>query len=127
MDIKSTLASIPRLLLGLLAAWGGVLHFTVKVESWQNAFLTSLGEAGYLWQIIGIINLVAGILLVVNRFTLLSLLALLPITFNIFLFHIYYLTPDGLFIGIPMFGLNLWCIWQNRIYFKELVQFKLSV
>ncbi len=127
MDIKSTLTSIPRLLLGFLAAWGGVLHFTVKVASWQNPFLTSLSETSYLWQIIGVINLVAGILLVVNRFTLLSLLALLPITFNIFLFHIYYFTPDGLFIGIPMFGLNLWCIWENRTHYKSLLQFKLSV
>jgi putative oxidoreductase len=127
MDIKSTFTSIPRLLLGLLAAWGGVLHFTVKVASWQNVFLTSLYETGYLWQIIGVINLVAGILLVVNRFTLISLLALLPITFNIFLFHIFYFTIDGLFIGIPMFVLNLWCIWENRTHFKELVQFKLSV
>jgi putative oxidoreductase len=127
MDIKSIFTSIPRLLLGLLVAWGGVLHFTVKVASWQNVFLTSLYETGYLWQIIGVINLVAGILLVVNRFTLISLLALLPITFNIFLFHIFHFTIDGLFIGIPMFALNLWCILENRTHFKELVQFKLSV
>jgi putative oxidoreductase len=127
MDIKSTFTSIPRLLLGLLAAWGGVLHFTVKVASWQNVFLTSLYETSYVWQVIGVILFVAGAFLVVNRFILLALLALLPITFNIFLFHIYYFTPDGIFIGIPMFVLNLWCIWENRTHFKELVQFKLSV
>jgi hypothetical protein len=127
MDTKSVLSAIPRVLLGLLSAWGGILHFTVKVADWQNIFLSSLYETGYLWQIIGVINLAAGILLVVNRFTVLSLLALLPITFNIFLFHIFYFTIDGLFIGIPMFLLNLWCIWHNRTHYKVLMQFKLNV
>jgi putative oxidoreductase len=108
MNLKSTFQSVPRLLLGLLAAWGGVLHFTVNVAVWKNDFLSSLYQTGYLWQVIGVINLVAGLLLVVNRFPLVSLLVLLPITFNIFLYHIFYFTPDGLFIGIPMFALNLW-------------------
>ena len=127
MDTKSVVASIPRILLGLLSAWGGVLHFTVNVADWNNAFLSGLYETGYLWQVIGVINFIAGVLLVVNRFTLLAILALLPITFNIFLFHIFYFTPDGLFIGIPMFILNLWCGWQNRTHLKGLFQFKLSV
>jgi putative oxidoreductase len=112
---------IPRILLGLLAAYGGVLHFTMDVGIWKNSFLNSLYETGYLWQIIGLINLVAGVSLVINRFILLSLLVLLPITLNIFLYHLFYLTPSGLFIGVPMIILNLWCIWQYRTYFKHLI------
>jgi putative oxidoreductase len=120
-----SLSAIPRLLLGLVAAYGGILHFTMNVAVWKNTFLTSLYQTGYLWQIIGVINLVAGVLLVINRFTLLALLALLPVTFNIFLYHGFYFTPDGLFIGIPMFVLNIWCIWQLRLHFKQLTIFKI--
>ncbi len=115
-----SISAIPRILLGLLAAYGGVLHFTMDVALWKNSFLTSLYETGYLWQIIGVINFIVGTLLVINRFTVLALLALLPITFNIFLYHTFHFTPDGLFIGIPMFVLNIWCIWQNRSYYKHL-------
>lgn len=120
------LAAVPRLLLGVLTAYGGVLHFTLDVAVWKNSFLTSLYQTGYLWQIIGVINFVAGALLVINRLTILSLLVLLPITFNICLYHIFFFTPEGLYIGIPMFVLNVWCIWQHRVHFKLLLQFKLS-
>jgi putative oxidoreductase len=120
------IAVVPRLLLGLLAVYGGVLHFTLDVSVWKSPFLTSLYQTGYLWQIIGIINFVAGILLIINRFTTAALLVLLPITFNILLFHIFFFTPEGLYIGIPMFILNVWCIWQHRLYLKPLLQFKLS-
>lgn len=126
MQKPSFIENVPQMLLGLLAAYGGVLHFTMDVAVWKNDFLISLYQTGYLWQIIGIINFVAGILLLVNRFRLLALLGLLPITINIFLYHIFFFTKDGLFIGIPMLLLNLWCIWQNRSAFKLLIVSKSS-
>jgi putative oxidoreductase len=124
--MKNLASMLPRMLFGLLTFYGGVLHFTVDVAIWKNDFLTSLYETGYLWQLIGVINLLAGLCLVVNRYTLLALIVMLPITLNILLYHFFYLTPDGLFIGIPMFALNGWCIWQYRYYFQSLLQFKLS-
>jgi hypothetical protein len=116
----------PRILFGVLTAYGGVLHFSLDVSVWKSPFLTSLNETGYLWQLIGVINLIAGVLLVANRFTLLAILVLLPITLNILLYHVFFFTSDGLFIGIPMFALNVWCLWQYRSHFKSLLQFKLS-
>jgi putative oxidoreductase len=86
------IAAMPQLLLGLLAAYGGMLHFTMDVSVWKNPFLTSLYQTGYLWQIIGIINFAAGVLLIINRFTTAALLVLLPITFNILLYHIFFYT-----------------------------------
>jgi putative oxidoreductase len=126
MKKATILTVIPRLLLGILATYGGVLHFTMDVAVWKNSFLSSLYQTGYLWQIIGVINFVAGVFLIINRFSILSLLILLPITFNIFLYHIFFFTPDGLFIGIPMFVLNTVCIWQYRSYFKQLTQIKIT-
>jgi putative oxidoreductase len=108
------LTTIPRVLFGILAAYGGVLHFTMNVAVWNNTFLTSIYNTGYLWQIIGIINLLAGLLLLLNRFVPLALICLLPITFNILMYHIFYFTNDGLVIGIPMFVLNVLCLWQNK-------------
>jgi putative oxidoreductase len=117
-------SALPRLLLGLLAAYGGVLHFTMNVSVWKNSFLSSLEQTNYLWQIIGIINFVSGVFLILNRYKILALLMLLPITFNIFLFHIFFFTTEGLFIGIPMFALNVWCLWQNRLSLKFLITSK---
>jgi hypothetical protein len=116
------LSAAIQLLFGILAAYGGVLHFSMNVSAWKSPFLSSLYETGYLWQLIGIINLVAGFLLIINRYTLLSLLVLLPVTVNILLFHIFFFTTEGLFVGIPMFVLNIWCMWQYRSHFNQLLQ-----
>jgi hypothetical protein len=121
---RSYLYAIPRILFGVLAAYGGVLHFSMDVSVWNNAFLTSIYNTGYLWQIIGVINLLAGLLLLINRFVHAALCCLLPITCNILLYHIFFFTNDGLVIGIPMFVLNILCIWHNRSYFKSLLHFK---
>jgi putative oxidoreductase len=113
-----------RILFGALTFYGGVLHFFLDVAVWKNAFLTSLYDTHYLWQIIGVINLLAGTLLIVNRYTIITLLILLPITFNILLYHIFFYTSAGLYIGIPMFALNIICIWQLRSHYKPLLQLK---
>ena len=126
MNKSLIIKALPRIIFGILTAWGGVMHYTVDVAVWQNPFLTSLYDTHYLWQIIGVINCVAGVLLIFNRFTLLSLLILLPITLNIFLYHFFYRTPDGLYIGIPMIALNLWCVWEKRAYFKPILKLKLE-
>jgi putative oxidoreductase len=126
MKTRKIVSASVQLLLGLLAAYGGVLHFTADVAIWNNAFLRSLYQTGYLWQFIGVINLVAGVLLIINRYTLVALLALLPITVNIFLYHLFFFTTEGLFIGIPMLLLNLWCIWLYRSNYKQLVQLKVA-
>jgi hypothetical protein len=115
-----------RIFFGILTLYGGVLHFTLDVAVWKNTFLTSLYDTHYLWQIIGVINLLAGALLMVNRYTLITLLILLPITFNILLYHIFFYTTTGLYIGIPMFGLNIICIWQLRSHYKPLLQLKIT-
>jgi putative oxidoreductase len=124
MNKAMIVSALPRLLLGLLAAYGGVLHFTMDVSVWKSSFLSSLAQTGYLWQIIGVLNFAGGVSLILNRYTILALLLLLPITFNIFLFHIFFFTTEGLFIGIPMFALNIWCIWQNRLSLKYLIHSK---
>jgi putative oxidoreductase len=117
--------TLPRILFGLLTAYGGVMHFTVDVHIWKNDFLNAIFDTHYLWQTIGIFNLIFGTLLLFNRYVLLSILVLLPITFNIFIYHAYYQMDGGLFIGIPMFGLNLWLIWQYHTHFKSLLTFSI--
>jgi peroxiredoxin len=113
-----------QIIFGLLIAYGGVIHFTVDVAIWKNDFLNAIYATQYLWQIIGIINFVFGLLLVFNRLTILSLLMLLPITFNIFIYHAHYQMDGGLWIGIPVFALNLFLLWQNKEILKTVIMQK---
>jgi putative oxidoreductase len=113
---------MPRLLFGGLALSGGVMHFTVPYQNWQNVFIDQLYSTGYMWQFIGMVNIVFGGLLVFKKFEFMSLLALLPITLNIFLLHFFIRSHDGLYIGIPMLVLNLYCLYFHRSKFKQLLE-----
>jgi hypothetical protein len=87
-------------------AYGGVMHFTVDQRIWQSDLLNAMADSNFMWREIGIINAVAGLALLANRFTLLATLCLFPITINIFLFHLFRLDAFGLTIGVPVFALN---------------------
>lgn len=86
-------------------------------------FLYAISDTGYLSMIIQAICVVAGLLLIVNRFRLLALLVLLPITFNIFLFTLF-LAPGFIWMGIIVFGLNTMLLIMEKNKFKNLISFK---
>jgi hypothetical protein len=109
-----------RLLFGALIAWGGVMHFTVDQAVWKSDLLNAMAASGFLWREIGIVNIVAGVALLANRATPLAVAVLLPITFNIFLFHAWRLDPFGLTIGVPVIVLNLALIYAYRSTYRPL-------
>jgi hypothetical protein len=110
------------MLFGLLMAWGGVMHFTVDQRQWNSELLDAMAESGFLWREIGIVNLVAGLALVSDRWAPLATLALLPITFNIFVFHLVRLDPFGLTIGVPVIVLNAVLVWAHFDVYRPLLR-----
>jgi putative oxidoreductase len=109
-----------RLLFGGIMAWGGVMHFTADPKVWKSALLNAMADSGFLWREIGIVNVVAGVALLLNRATPVAALVLLPITFNIFLFHLWRLDAFGLTIGVPVIALNSMLIYAMRAYYRPL-------
>jgi hypothetical protein len=109
-----------RLLLGGLMAWGGGMHFTVDQRVWKSPLIDALAESGYMWREIGIVNILCGVCLVLNRWSALAAAALLPITLNIFLLHLWRLDAFGLTIGVPVFALNLVLLYGLRAKYERL-------
>jgi putative oxidoreductase len=52
-----------------------------------QAFSDGLYNSGYFFQYMKVIEIVAGLFLLINRYTALFVLVLFPISLNIFLFH----------------------------------------
>lgn len=71
----------------------------------MKAFIGGLKAPDYFWPMLGIIEIVAGLLLLSQYFALAGAFLLLPIALNIFLFHLY-LKPDDT-AGLFMSGLYL--------------------
>ena len=106
-----TASLIARLLLGIiLLAFGlnGFLHFIPlpPPEGIAGQFMGALYTSHYLWVIFAF-QLVAGALLLVNRYVPLALAMLAPVIVNIISFHVL-MAPSGL--PLALFVAVLWTV-----------------
>jgi hypothetical protein len=81
--------------------------------------------ASHYFYVVGALQVVSGILLLVNRFVGLGLTLLAPVLFNILTFHLL-MNPGG--IGTGAFATLLWLLvaWQHRIVFERLFAARLE-
>jgi uncharacterized membrane protein YphA (DoxX/SURF4 family) len=78
-----------------------------------GAFMGALAATGYMFPLIKSVEVVAGALLLSNRFVPLALALLAPNVVNIVLFHAV-LAPGGLPVALVVLGLELFAAWSNR-------------
>jgi hypothetical protein len=120
--------AVPRVLLGLpMAVFGtnAFLNFipppaTPLPES-AMAFSVALVATGYMMPLIGVTQLLAGVLLVVNRFVPLALVLLAPFLVNAVAFHVF-LEPSGRGPVAVFAALELIMLWWHRRAFRPLLQ-----
>lgn len=108
MKIASTIA---RYLLGIIFfvfGLNGFLHFipTPPPEGTGGQFIGALFMSGELYLIMGL-QLVAGVLLLANRYVPLALAAIGPVIVNILLFHVF-MDLGGLPVAIV--AITLWIV-----------------
>lgn len=97
--MNSNFTTILRLILGLgLIVFGlnEFLGFVPKPDLSKEAgdFITSLRATGYLLYVVGALEVFIGLLLVLKKWVPFALLLLVPISFNILLFHLFLDIPD---------------------------------
>ena len=119
--------TIARVLLGLMLAvlgLNGFLNFipppaTPPPES-AMAFAMALMKTGYMMPLIKGTELLAGLLLLLNRFVPLALVLLAPVLVNIVAFHAF-LAPTGLAMVAVILGLHLYLAWIYRAAYRPLL------
>ena len=119
-------AIIARVLLGLMFVVFGsniFLHFIPmppQKPSLATDFSKALMESHYVY-VVGLLQVMGGLLLVIGRFVPLGLTLLGPVIVNILLFHIF-LAPDGLPTALVVGVLALFLLWRYRSNFAGLVR-----
>jgi len=112
---------IARILLGLIFVVFGLNGFLNFLSMWlmptglAGHFIGVLFMSHYYWIVAGL-QVIGGLLLLVNRFVPLALVLLGPIIVNILLYHLF-LNPAG--IGVAILVTILWFIvfYGHRQYF----------
>jgi uncharacterized membrane protein YphA (DoxX/SURF4 family) len=110
--------STARILLGLIFfvfGLNGFLQFIPNqpMPEGAGAFAGALAATGYMFPLIKGVEVIAGALLLANRFVPLALAVLAPNVVNIVLFHAV-LAPGGLGITLFVLLLELFTAWSYR-------------
>ncbi|MEM8999876.1 MAG: DoxX family membrane protein [Bacteroidota bacterium] len=146
MKIAPILFIILRLILGGVMIFGGIQKFQkpmpTPVEVVEKAaqfkdpaqkstlqkilYISGSKQTGYFWQLLGICELLFGLLLIVQYTSFIGAVFLLPITLNIFLFHVFLEADD---IGElaqtgAFFAINIALVLKERNVWKPLLWLK---
>lgn len=111
---------IVRSLLGLLFVFGAVVVlFKVPMEQppmteGAKTFMTGIMAGGYFMTLLKTIELICGLLLIVNRWAPLATVALFPISVNIVFFHAFLDEPKNLPAALFVILANLFLAYAYR-------------
>ena len=75
----------------------------------MEAFMT----IGWLFPLVGIFEIVGGVLFIFSKTRALGAIVIFPIMVGILLTHIVN-APSGLPIGVILFIINLWIVFENK-------------
>ena len=122
--VSVKITKVVQTLFGLiLVVFGlnGFLHFMPIPEKQGFAleFLSTLQQAKYIFPIIASVMTASGVLLLIKRWVPFALLIQLPISINIFAFHLLH-DWHGLIAAYLIFAMNNFLIIRNFKQFKPL-------
>ena len=111
-----------RILLGLAFFGGGLNHIinahTMPMPGDAGVYINLLITTKYM-TIVGLLELIGGLLLMVGRYVPLGLTILAPIIVNIVLFALC-ISHQGLWVGLLCVALEGFLIWAYRLSFRGL-------
>jgi uncharacterized membrane protein YphA (DoxX/SURF4 family) len=117
---------IVRVLLGIMFVVFGsniFLHF-IPMPPQKPSLATDFGKAlmeSHYMYVVGLLQVLGGLLLLIGRFVPLGLTLLGPVIVNILLFHMF-LDPSGLPMALVVSVLALFLLWRYRASFAGLVK-----
>jgi putative oxidoreductase len=122
--MNSMFTKIARIILGLLLLVFGAnkfLHFIPMDAPSGSAgeFMTSLNTTGYIFPIVGVLEVIIGAMLLLKKWVAFALILLVPISLNILLFHAFLDLP-GLSIAIVIVVINAVLIYKHWQQYKPI-------
>jgi putative oxidoreductase len=113
-----------RVLLGLILVVFGLNKFLnfmpmPPMPDAAGEFMGALVKSGYVMVIVAIVEIVTGILILLDKYQALALVLLFPVLLNAFLFHLFLDLPG---IGGALFAIlmNSFLLFANKEKYSEL-------
>jgi putative oxidoreductase len=121
MSVRSYLPAIIRTLLGALFVVSGANKLfpfmaVPPMPEPASSLIGALAATGYFFPLLGLTEVVSGLLLIAGRYVPLALVVLAPIVVNIAFFHVA-LAPDLVSV-VMIVGAQLYLAWVYRDAFS---------
>jgi uncharacterized membrane protein YphA (DoxX/SURF4 family) len=122
--MNSKVTMVLRIILGLILIIFGANKFAgfmpaPELPESAGNFMTALMVAGYMFPLIGAVEVIVGLLLVFKKWVPFALLLLAPVSVNIIFFHLM-LAPAGIGPGAVLAILNVALIYAYWDKYKPL-------
>lgn len=113
------------LLFGLMMINGGLnkfLHYIPMPPMPEAAtkLMMVFIESQWLMSLIAVIEVIAGILIIIPKTRALAALMIFPITVGIVFFHIFQ-DASGMIMGFVLLLINLWIIFENKEKYMPMI------
>lgn len=122
--MNSKFTMIVRILLGLMLVVFGsnklYPFLTVETPSGDAAdFMSSLGNTGYIFPVLGVLEVLIGVMLLLKKWVPFAIILLAPISINILLFHLFLAIP-GVAIALLVSVFNAILIYKHWQLYRPL-------
>ena len=81
--------------------------------------MTAFNDIGWLIPLVGVVEIIGGILFITNKYRALGAIIILPVMVGILFTNIFN-APEGLPIALVLTLINIWAIIDNRAKYKPL-------
>ena len=81
--------------------------------------MTAFNDIGWLIPLVGVVEIIGGILFITNKYRALGAIIILPVMVGILFTNIFN-APEGLPIALVLTLINIWAILDNRAKYKPL-------
>jgi len=81
--------------------------------------MTAFSDIGWLIPLVGVVEIIGGILFITNKYRALGAIIILPVMVGILFTNIFN-APEGLPIALVLTLINIWAIIDNRAKYKPL-------
>ncbi len=124
--MKRIVLNVFSVIFGLLLINGGLDKFFQYMPTPEDLNpqliedFEALGQVSWLFPLVGLAEIVGGILLLFPRTRALGALVVFPVMMGVLLTHIFS-APEGLHIAVVIWVILLWIIYDNRHKFLPLL------